>query len=93
MPGRSSWFINRVVARIVGRRAVRIDVAEILYRLRNQRRRLLSEISLSSEFSAAELCELYGQASYAYQNIKEIEPATSSVARMRATARRPGLTV
>jgi hypothetical protein len=38
-----------------------IDVAEILYRARNQRRRLLSEISLSSEYSAAELCELYGQ--------------------------------
>lgn len=38
-----------------------IDVAEILYRLRNQRRRLLNEISLSSDYSAAELCELYGQ--------------------------------
>jgi hypothetical protein len=38
-----------------------IDVAEILYRMRNQRRRLLNEISLSSEFSAADLCELYGQ--------------------------------
>lgn len=38
-----------------------IDVAEILYRMRNQRRRLLGEISLSSEFSAADLCEVYGQ--------------------------------
>jgi hypothetical protein len=38
-----------------------IDVAEILYRQRNQRQRLLGEISLSSEFTAAELCELYGQ--------------------------------
>jgi len=38
-----------------------VDVAEILYRARNQRRRLLNEISLSSEYSAADLCELYGQ--------------------------------
>jgi hypothetical protein len=38
-----------------------IDVAEILYRARNQRRRLLNELSLSSEFTAADLCELYGQ--------------------------------
>ncbi|MEO7179181.1 MAG: hypothetical protein ABIW83_10085 [Allosphingosinicella sp.] len=38
-----------------------IDVAEILYRQRNQRQRLLGEISLSSEFSAADLVELYGQ--------------------------------
>jgi hypothetical protein len=38
-----------------------IDVAEILYRARNQRRRLLNEISLSSEYSAADLCEVYGQ--------------------------------
>jgi hypothetical protein len=38
-----------------------IDVAEILYRKRNQRRRLLDEISLSSDYSAAELVEMYGQ--------------------------------
>lgn len=37
-----------------------IDLAEILYQMRNQRRRLLEEISLSSEQSAADLCELYG---------------------------------
>ncbi|MFL6843941.1 MAG: hypothetical protein ACJ8ER_03570 [Allosphingosinicella sp.] len=56
-----------------------IDVAEILYRMRNQRRRLLGEISLSSEFSAAELCELYGQSLLRDQTLGQYSGANATL--------------
>jgi len=56
-----------------------IDVAEILYRQRNQRRRLLGEISLSSEYSAAELCELYGQALLRDQTLGQYSGPTAEL--------------
>jgi hypothetical protein len=57
-----------------------IDVAEILYRKRNQRRRLLEEISLSSEYSAADLVELYAMALLRDEQLGHYSGTTADVA-------------